>query len=288
MVDHLRQYKNILAWHCNALLRYQILGSSFAACWRLRVGYYCSSRRYQTSCPMRRHAEKLLDMIDSANAFKIGLTTDYVLEAVRHVRLVEVDDHDPARTPGVVRDLVARLIVLYRDAFVAVRAPPGEPRMMTEIVMSQLAESRAIHYNGKVKILYDASTKESARDGLARMNVVVDVLEARLLADFSSDKLESCLDAMALVEWEDKAPSAIRLGNLKQYVRRLFGALRLNTVRGLNQFLYVLPRVIAHGRTVALRDSCRFDEVDFREVWEIVHSEDFALGGDIDLVVKIG
>jgi hypothetical protein len=100
--------------------------------------------------PTRLHAEKLLDMINSANAFKIGLTTDYVLEAVRHVRLVEVGDHDPARTPGVVRDLVARLIVLYRDAFVAVRAPPGEPRMMKEIVMSQLAESRAIHYNGKV------------------------------------------------------------------------------------------------------------------------------------------
>jgi hypothetical protein len=212
----------------------------------------------------------LLDMINSENCFQIGLTTDYMLECILHVRTVEVDNHDPARTPGVVRALIERLHVLYRDAFVAVRAPLGGPRMMTEIVMSQLSEARAIHYNGKVKLLYDANTKDSAKRAMARMNVVVDVVEKRLQADFNQAALESCVEGMFLVEWAEVTTSAARLGVLKQYIRRLFRALRLDPVAGLNAFLDVVPHVVEHGRQVAARDGIDFRDLDLRDIWEIV------------------
>jgi hypothetical protein len=193
-----------------------------------------------------------------------------MLECILHVRTVEVDNHDPARTPGVVRALIERLHVLYRDAFVAVRAPLGGPRMMTEIVMSQLSEARAIHYNGKVKLLYDANTKDSAKRAMARMNVVVDVVEKRLQADFNQAALESCVEGMFLVEWAEVTTSAARLGVLKQYIRRLFRALRLDPVAGLNAFLDVVPHVVEHGRQVAARDGIDFRDLDFRDIWEIV------------------
>ena len=221
----------------------------------------------------RQHAEHLLDMINSENCFQIGLTTDYMLECILHVRTVEVDNHDPARTPGVARELIDRLQIMFRDAVVAVRAPPGGPRMMTEIVMSQLAQSRAIHYNGRVELLYDATTKDSAKRAMARMNVVVDVVEKRLQADFSPAALESCVEGMLLVEWAEATTSAARIGVLKQCIRRLFSALRLDPVAGLKAFLHVVPHVIEHGKLVALRQRIEFRDLDFRDIWEIVRGD---------------
>jgi hypothetical protein len=130
--------------------------------------------------------------------FTAGLSASFSQEAIKFIRLLDKNDHDPALMFNQRREFVQRMRALFIDG--AIFNESGDPvGACLEIILKQARSAAPIVYDGgKVIHLYQRPSSEAAAAVASNMRELTNMMIERLEAEFTTDDLGILFSAFDL------------------------------------------------------------------------------------------
>ena len=146
----------------------------------LLLATVASDKRQQAAT--RARAATSLEAMTFEKLLAAGVSADYAEECADFIRQFDVDDHDPALTGAQARRFEERMRQLFQQAHILRKPPTGQT--LTNIVIEQCSEARAIPYGDRIKVLWTRGSRDKVQGVMKSIQVVVDTMLERARASF--------------------------------------------------------------------------------------------------------
>ncbi len=217
----------------------------------------------------RQRYAKTLEAINGAEVVRLGLQADFTAETTEFLREFDVADPDPAITPRRKAAFIARMQALFGEGRVLAEIGGFENASLTSIAVSQIKEPVTLRYQDRMHTLSMQGATRACRDALARLQLVTDVMVARIEAELPGTSLVACFSAFDLERWETerRQGSAEGVRKLLDTAARLFRVLHLDEDEGKAQFKEAIRKALDLRRLWGRPQG----KLDNRAVWSQIH-----------------
>lgn len=191
----------------------------------------------------------------------------------RFLREWDCSNHDPAKAAISLANFAKTLRVLFVDGYIMFDSAQevaglGPAKTITQIAMEQCQDMIVIRYGTRTKCLWSKTSPSECAAVLAEISSVVGDVLARLDADFHTQDLYMCFEALDLDTWRSVLAATqhergIRSIPLQKKAQRLFDA--VGATWDVYKFARLVKNVVEFRGRLLRQDSKR--DVDNRKVW---------------------